>query len=429
VIAVVIVARLLLKPQGRTAVRSMMLAFLAVVALGPVVQPWYLLWVLPLAAASGLSPRELRVVLFLVAGFTLYGIWETSASADSLLDLSDGLAMFAAAVAVLLLAWVSWRFVEQPFRRENTVSRRAFFIVMGIGAVAIAGMGVAGRMTDAPAALYRATSTVRQRAVYDETFLPKSVDGDSECRIHMSDLRPQLFEQYERCVARYERSILVLGDSHAADLFDGLKQTSHRPFVVRVASESCDAAQPPCAYRDIFEFIRARRHTVQMVLYLNTGNKVMYGGRGGTELVPERVDAYFARLAAVAGLPHGPQVYMIGPYVEPRLVVQPLLRYAVACEPTGRIRVPPDAVQRIRQIDAAFAQRAPAFPAVHYISTFGRYSEEKDSYLYDCGALYWRDGDHLTAAGTRRLIRWLAPSIPELVTTPGSDPIGSKQSK
>ena len=109
VIAVVIVARLLLKPQGRTAVRSMMLAFLAVVALGPVVQPWYLLWVLPLAAASGLSPRELRVVLFLVAGFTLYGIWETSASADSLLDLSDGLAMFAAAVAVVFAVAVSPR--------------------------------------------------------------------------------------------------------------------------------------------------------------------------------------------------------------------------------------------------------------------------------------------------------------------------------
>jgi alpha-1,6-mannosyltransferase len=109
VAAVVIVGRLILKPQGRTAVRSMMLAFLTVVALGPVVQPWYLLWVLPLAAASGLSARELRVVLFLVAGFTLYGIWETSASADSLLELSDGVAMALAAVAVVFVVWVSPR--------------------------------------------------------------------------------------------------------------------------------------------------------------------------------------------------------------------------------------------------------------------------------------------------------------------------------
>jgi hypothetical protein len=109
VIAVGVVAWLCLKPQGRTAVRSLMLAFLAVVALGPVVQPWYLLWALPLAAASGLSARELRVVVILTAGFTLYGLCETSASADSLLELSDGLAMLAAAAAIVLAVTISPR--------------------------------------------------------------------------------------------------------------------------------------------------------------------------------------------------------------------------------------------------------------------------------------------------------------------------------
>jgi hypothetical protein len=109
VIAVGVVAWLCLKPQGRTAVRSLMLAFLAVVALGPVVQPWYLLWALPLAAASGLTARELRVVVVLTAGFTLYGLWETSASADSLLELSDGLAMLASAAAIGLAVTISPR--------------------------------------------------------------------------------------------------------------------------------------------------------------------------------------------------------------------------------------------------------------------------------------------------------------------------------
>ncbi|MFC6238757.1 polyprenol phosphomannose-dependent alpha 1,6 mannosyltransferase MptB [Longivirga aurantiaca] len=107
--AVAIVAYLLLKPEGRSVPRGMMLAFLAVVALGPVVQPWYLLWVLPLAAASGLSARELRVVLLLVAGFTIYGLWETSASADTYFDLGDGLAMIAAAVAVAIAVAISPR--------------------------------------------------------------------------------------------------------------------------------------------------------------------------------------------------------------------------------------------------------------------------------------------------------------------------------
>jgi alpha-1,6-mannosyltransferase len=109
VLAVAIVAWLCLKPQGRTAVRSLALAFIAVVALGPVVQPWYLLWALPLAAASGLSPRELRVVVLLTAAFTLYGLCETSATGDSLLELSDGLAMLASAAAIGLAVTISPR--------------------------------------------------------------------------------------------------------------------------------------------------------------------------------------------------------------------------------------------------------------------------------------------------------------------------------
>ncbi len=107
--AVVIVALLVLKPEGRTPVRGAMLALLTVVALGPVVQPWYFLWALPLAAASGVTPRELRWALLGVAAFTFYGLSETSATADNLLDLSDGLAMLAALAAVALAISVSPR--------------------------------------------------------------------------------------------------------------------------------------------------------------------------------------------------------------------------------------------------------------------------------------------------------------------------------
>jgi hypothetical protein len=108
-IAVSLVAYLVLRPEGRTPVRGLTLAFLAVILLGPVVQPWYLLWALPLAAASGLKPRSLRWVLAGVAAFTLYGMWETSATADNLFDLSDWLGMAAAAAAVAFAVSVSPR--------------------------------------------------------------------------------------------------------------------------------------------------------------------------------------------------------------------------------------------------------------------------------------------------------------------------------
>ena len=109
VAAIALICWLILKPEGRTPVRGATLAFVAVVALGPVVQPWYLLWSLPLAASSGLKARSLKWVMLGIAAFTLYGLWETSASKDSVIELSDGIAMFAAAAAVGIAISISPR--------------------------------------------------------------------------------------------------------------------------------------------------------------------------------------------------------------------------------------------------------------------------------------------------------------------------------
>jgi len=100
---------LCLRPRGRSAVRGAALAFLVVVALGPVVQPWYLLWALPLFAVSGLPRRELQAVILLTAAFAVHGMAESSSTQDSLLEARDGIAIVAAFVVVGLVLLASRR--------------------------------------------------------------------------------------------------------------------------------------------------------------------------------------------------------------------------------------------------------------------------------------------------------------------------------
>lgn len=97
---------LVLKPEGRSPVRGAGLALLAIVVLGPVVQPWYVLWVLPLLAATGLSGLQLRTAMLLSAFLVVHGMAESNATADTLVDVRDGLAsLFALAmVGVVLLS-------------------------------------------------------------------------------------------------------------------------------------------------------------------------------------------------------------------------------------------------------------------------------------------------------------------------------------
>jgi hypothetical protein len=97
---------LVLRPEGRSPVRGAALGLLAVVALGPVVQPWYLLWALPLLAATGLTGFQLRIAMLLTAVLVVHGMAESNATADTLVDLRDGLAgvVAVAMVAIVLLS-------------------------------------------------------------------------------------------------------------------------------------------------------------------------------------------------------------------------------------------------------------------------------------------------------------------------------------
>jgi hypothetical protein len=104
-----IVAWLILRPEGRSPVRGAALAFLTVVLLGPVIQPWYLLWILPLFAVTGMRPVQLRVTILVIAGFSLHGMAESSSTSDNLFEFSDGLAIVAAFVVVGLVLLVSPR--------------------------------------------------------------------------------------------------------------------------------------------------------------------------------------------------------------------------------------------------------------------------------------------------------------------------------
>ena len=109
VTSLITVTWLCLNPQGRSATRGAALAFLAVVVLGPVVHPWYVLWVIPLFAITGLASWYLRGTMLIIAGLSLYAMVESSATADALLDISNGVALLLSIGALLLVLRMSPR--------------------------------------------------------------------------------------------------------------------------------------------------------------------------------------------------------------------------------------------------------------------------------------------------------------------------------
>lgn len=109
-IGVLMLLALALRPVGRSPMRAAGLAFTAIILFSPVVQPWYLLWALPLIGCSGLAkPWHLRAIVTGTAFFVIFSLSEVSVVTDSKIGVNDFVSIAVAALAVAVVSLASPR--------------------------------------------------------------------------------------------------------------------------------------------------------------------------------------------------------------------------------------------------------------------------------------------------------------------------------
>ena len=107
-IAIVLLALIVLRPDGQSPLRQAGFAFTAVVALSPVMQPWYLLWALPLVVASGLARSwHLRTIVVGTAFFVIYALADMNVVTDSTIDATDFISIIGSGAIVLIVLLAS----------------------------------------------------------------------------------------------------------------------------------------------------------------------------------------------------------------------------------------------------------------------------------------------------------------------------------
>ena len=92
--------------QRRSITRSVALAFVVLVICSPAVQPWYLLWFIPLLAVTGLTQKHLRIIVTFIVGFAIHDIANSAENGNSFLGFSDTVAIVLS-VVILLIALVT----------------------------------------------------------------------------------------------------------------------------------------------------------------------------------------------------------------------------------------------------------------------------------------------------------------------------------
>ncbi|MGB3317346.1 MAG: acyltransferase, partial [Albidovulum sp.] len=144
----------------------------------------------------------------------------------------------------LMLAWGSWRFVEQPFRRTQgplLPTRRNVFTASAIAAALLVAFGLSGHVNGGFRTIYlalnpgheadlRLIETARQEAPYQ---------AHGTCVFHSSGVDQGLLDRLRQCSASHGPGVLVLGDSHAIDLFGIVARQTPDDFVIGLSRSGC----------------------------------------------------------------------------------------------------------------------------------------------------------------------------------------------
>ena len=236
---------------------------------------------------------------------------------------SEGVFLCFALLSVVL-GYLSWRFVEKPFRRG--FSRKAIFLASGLSMAAItfvAAIAVFSPQTLRNTYLSTLSDTGRDRfyqieSLSDDRQFDKERTGD--CHFISSYADAAFAERFTACHAQYGPGIMVIGGSHAGDLQGALVAASDQPFVVAVALGFCRphrrlAGPPPheCHYDGILDFVRGNAQSIRHVVYTQVFSVLFERGDNTTSTDGFHPELAAATTAYLQQLAEYAPVTMIGP--------------------------------------------------------------------------------------------------------------------
>ena len=163
----------------------------------------------------------LGVSILLRIGLVSYSayLWHQPVFAFARQASSEGL---TSAVLILLiflifiLAWVTWKFVEKPFRSKYLISRSQVFLYAIIGSVFFITLGLT----------YNALNKASNRFVSLNSLAPTNSEYLQEidkCFLLTKDADSLKADECTKNKTNKRFNVLLVGDSHAASLYPGLK--------------------------------------------------------------------------------------------------------------------------------------------------------------------------------------------------------------
>lgn len=184
---------------------------------------------------------------------------------------------------IFMLSYVTWKFVENPFRNRQKFTQTRIFKYSLVSIVAVSLISIVIKQNLLIQRVLFPQEMARYQKMLDaNTSHTDQVMYDKECKFWSDSFKEEFVSRFEDCSKQYRKAIFVLGGSHGMDLYNAVAMNADNPFVVSVSQGFCRAHKfigsrkdrPKCQYDDFKRFVTQYAAHIDYVIYTQTPDRL-----------------------------------------------------------------------------------------------------------------------------------------------------------
>jgi len=236
-------------------------------------------------------------------------------------------------VASFLFAYLTWKYIETPFRRGKILTTKWMVVSFVVISVVFITIGIIGHKTDGFEEYFienRLNAEQRKTFLLIKESSKFNTVKDGECKLWARSLSSDLIKKIDTCYSKHGPAVIVLGDSHATNQYNILAKANISPFIVGLSQGGCRVQnnKKKCHYDSFETYIDENFNKVKVVFFHQSGSYFVEDKRGKVDsnLAFKKNEPYAIRsddidtvIDYVKKLKAKIKTIWVGPFVEARV--------------------------------------------------------------------------------------------------------------
>jgi len=188
-----------------------------------------------------------------------------------------------------ILSYGSWKYIEKPFRNKNKIGLKSLTIYILIFLIFLISFNLIGINSKGFKDLivkYRYSDNIRYELVLNSTeyeFEKKMIN--KECKIWIKNIEDLKNRDIKNCYKKYEKFILIFGDSHAMTLHNILSKNQNFNFIISIAEGGFRVhnKHDKLKLNELEKFIIENKNSIKSIIYNQSGSHFMEDENGNVD--------------------------------------------------------------------------------------------------------------------------------------------------